>query len=326
MKYWSSTSSPMPAIWPRWRRSPPIRAIASCSADICDPGRCARPSRPSSPTGSCIWPPRAMSIARSTGPASSSRPMSSALTSCCRRRCAYWRGARAARRRSFPLPSHLHRRSLRLARAGRPVPRGHALCAQFALFRLQGRLRPSGARLAPHLRAAGRRDQLLQQLRPLSISRKADPADHPQRPGRQAAAGLWRRREHPRLAVRRGSCRGSADRGRTGPDRRELQHRRHQRARAISMSSTPFATWSTNWRPTRKSGRAANSSPTSPTAPATICATPSTAPRSSANSAGGRARPSRPACARRCNGISTIEPWWGDIRSGRYRGERLGDA
>ena len=48
------------------------------------------------------------------------------------------------------------------------------------------------------------------------------------------------------------------------------------------------------------------------------------APRSSANSAGGRARPSRPACARPFDWYLDNRPWWQAIRSGTYRGERLG--
>ena len=43
---------------------------------------------------------------------------------------------------------------------------------------------------------------------PYQFPGKADPADDPQRAGRQAAAGLRRRPEYPRLAVRRGSLRG----------------------------------------------------------------------------------------------------------------------
>jgi hypothetical protein len=37
--------------------------------------------------GACIWPPRAMSTARSTAPRPSSTPISSAPSRCCRRRC-----------------------------------------------------------------------------------------------------------------------------------------------------------------------------------------------------------------------------------------------
>ena len=46
-----------------------------------------------------------------------------------------------------------------------------------ALLGLEGRCRPSGARLSPHLRSADAHDQLLQQLRPVSVSGEAHPAD-----------------------------------------------------------------------------------------------------------------------------------------------------
>ena len=59
---------------------------------------------------------------------------------------------------------------------------------------VQGRRRPSGARLASHLWPAGDHHQLLQQLRAVAVSGKAHPADDPQRARRQAAAGLRRRR------------------------------------------------------------------------------------------------------------------------------------
>ena len=46
----------------------------------------------------------------------------------------------------------------------------HAYRAQQPLLRLQGRQRSPGARLPPHLRAAYSHHQLLQQLRPFSVS------------------------------------------------------------------------------------------------------------------------------------------------------------
>ena len=124
---------------------------------------------------------------------------------------AYWRRAGAEIRDAFRFHHISTDEVFGSLGAGGPVPRGHALCAELALFGLQGRLRPSGAGLGPHLRAADGADQLLEQLRPLSFPRKADPADHPQRARRQAAAGLWPRRERARLAVCRGSRRGAAD-------------------------------------------------------------------------------------------------------------------
>ncbi len=52
------------------------------------------------------------------------------------------------------------------------------------------------------LRPAGRHLELLQQLRAVPFSGKADPARHAERVGRGAAAGLRPRRQHPRLALR----------------------------------------------------------------------------------------------------------------------------
>jgi dTDP-glucose 4,6-dehydratase len=52
-----------------------------------------------------------------------------------------------------------------------------------ALFGLEGGVRPPGPGLVPHLRPAGGGLQLLEQLRPLSLPREADPAGDPQRPG-----------------------------------------------------------------------------------------------------------------------------------------------
>ena len=104
------------------------------------------------------------------------------------------------------------------------------LCAQFALRGLKGGLGPFRAGLSPHLRAAGADDQLLEQLRSLSVSRKADSADDPQRPGRQAAARLRRWPAGARLAVRRRPLPGDSRGARPGPRRRNLQHRRQLRA------------------------------------------------------------------------------------------------
>ena len=80
---------------------------------------------------------------------------------------------------------------------------------ELALRGEQGGLRPPGARLSPHLRAAGHHQQLLQQLRPLPVPREADPAHAGERAGRQAAAGLRRRRERARLALRGGPLPGA---------------------------------------------------------------------------------------------------------------------
>ena len=104
------------------------------------------------------------------------------------------------------------------------------LCAELALFREQGVVRSSGPRLARDLWPSDPGHQLLQQLRAVSFSGKADPAHDHQGPRARATSGLRRRHERSRLAL----CRGSRQRARHGPrarrGRRDLQCRRPQRA------------------------------------------------------------------------------------------------
>ncbi len=82
-------------------------------------------------------------------------------------------GACAAR--GFSLPSRVDRRGLRLARSRWGVPGDHALRAELALLRQQGGVRPSGARLAPHVRAADGADQLLEHYGPYQHPEKLIP-------------------------------------------------------------------------------------------------------------------------------------------------------
>ena len=77
--------------------------------------------------------------------------------------------------------------------------------------------------------AADAHDQLLEQLRPVPVPREADPADDRQRARRQAAAGVRRRAERARLALRRRSLRGDPRRARARAPRRDLQRRRQRR-------------------------------------------------------------------------------------------------
>ncbi len=88
------------------------------------------------------------------------------------------------------------------------ILRDDAVCAEQPVLGVEGRLRSSGARLPSHLRPADAYDQLLEQLRAAAVPRKADPADDRQRARGQAAAGVRRRQERARLAVRRRSLRG----------------------------------------------------------------------------------------------------------------------
>ena len=139
--------------------------------------------------------------------------------------------ARRRREGALPLPARLDRRGLRLARAdGAGIHRAASLRAEQPLCGVQGRLRPPGARLPPYLRPAGADHQLLEQLRPAPVPGEADPADDHARARGQAAAGLRRRPERARLALRarplRGACALVLDKGRPGAD---LQYRRWQR-------------------------------------------------------------------------------------------------
>ena len=112
---------------------------------------------------------------------------------------AYWRALPADRREAFRFV-HVSTDEVygSLGPEGR-FTETHALRPELALRGEQGRGRSSGARLAPHLRPAGDRHQLLEQLRPLPVSREADPAHHHQGRRRRAAAGLRQGRERARL-------------------------------------------------------------------------------------------------------------------------------
>ena len=101
---------------------------------------------------------------------------------------------------------------------------------------VEGRLRPSRARLPPHVRPAGADDQLLEQLRTAPVSREADPADDRQRARGQAAAGLRRRRQRARLALRRRPLRGDPRGARARASGRDLQRRRQRRDARTSRS------------------------------------------------------------------------------------------
>ena len=153
---------------------------------------------------------------------------------------------------------------------------------------------------------------------PYPFPGKADPADHRQCAGRQAAADLRRRPAGARLAVRR------------RPLRRDPP--------ACSQRRRPGETYNIGgWNEKanldvvhtlcdildqlRRAGRAAataSRSPMSRTVPAMTAAMRSMPARSSANWAGSRRKRSRPASARPCSGISTIRSGWQDVQSGDY--------
>ena len=127
---------------------------------------------------------------------------------------AYWRGLPEPRRDGFRF-LHVSTDEVygSLGEDGAFVRRD-GLRSEFALFSVEGRRRSSRVGLGAHLRLPGADLELLEQLRPLSLPREADSADHPQRARWQAAAGLRRRRQCARLALCRGPRAGAR------PDRR----------------------------------------------------------------------------------------------------------
>ncbi len=235
----------------------------------------------------------------------------------------YWRTVEGRGARAVPVSSCLDGRSLRLPRRGRLLHRRDVLQPELALFRIQSVVRSSGARLVSHLRFAGRALELLQQLRAVSFPGKAHSARHSECARGQAGAGLRRRIECSRLALCGRSCAcASADR-RTGPSRRKLQCRRPQRAHQSRGRARDLCA---RGRVRARSARLARAAHhlCRRSARGTICATRSTRRRSNGISAGRRAKHSRRACARRCSWYLENQGWWQRIRSGVYRGERLG--
>ena len=114
---------------------------------------------------------------------------------------AYWGG-----HAGLPVPPYLDGRGLRDARRRGVLHGDDALCAELALFGVEGGERPSGAGLGRDLRAAGGAVELLEQLRAVPFPREADPGRHPERARGPRHPGLRAGRERAGLAVRRGPC------------------------------------------------------------------------------------------------------------------------
>ena len=135
-----------------------------------------------------------------------------------------------AARERVSLSPRLDRRGVRHAGRQRAVQRGDAVRAELSVCGEQGVGRPSRAGLRAHLRPAGADHELLEQLRAVSVSGKADPADDPQR-GRGPPLPIYGDGGNVRdwLHVE-DHCAGLllvlAKRAR----RRKVQHRRRQRA------------------------------------------------------------------------------------------------
>ena len=150
-----------------------------------------------------------MSTVRSSGPSAFIRTNVQGTFTLLEQARAYWSGLDEAERRQVPVSARVHGRGLRDAGPGRSrVLRNHAVCAEQPLCGIEGRFRSPGAGLSPHLRTARADHELLEQLRPVSVSGKADPADDSECARRQGPAGVWRRRKRARLALRGRSLRG----------------------------------------------------------------------------------------------------------------------
>jgi hypothetical protein len=204
-----------------------MRATVFVQGDICDRALLDRLLAEHRRAPSCTSPPKAMSTAASTAPATSSRPTSKAPSRCWKPRAPTgkrWTGSKKAFRFLHVSTDEVYGSLAPDA----PAFTERTLRAQQPLQRQQGRQRPPGARLAPHLRPAGADHQLQQQLRALPLPRKAHPADDRQRPGRQAAAGVRRRPADPRLALRGDHC-SAIRRCWSAAAGRDLQRRRLER-------------------------------------------------------------------------------------------------
>ncbi len=142
-------------------------------------GRAASPN--TSPARCCTLPRKATSTARFTGPADFVQTnVVGTFTLLEAARLLEHVGRRGEG--SVPLPARLDRRSLRLAvRHRSAILRNHAVRAQQPLFGDQGGLGSSGARVSSHVWPAGAHHELLEQLRPVPVSREADSADDRQR-------------------------------------------------------------------------------------------------------------------------------------------------
>ena len=108
---------------------------------------------------------------------------------------AYWRSLDAAKKEGFRF-LHISTDEVfgSLGREGL-LSRRHALCAELALFGVESRVRPSCARLARDLRSADRHDELLEQLWSLPLPGEAHPSDDPECARGQAASRLRTRRK-----------------------------------------------------------------------------------------------------------------------------------
>ena len=113
--------------------------------------------------------------------------------------------------RDGPGRAHRHRRGVRIGR-GRLVEGDRSARAALAVLGVEGRLRPHRALVPPHLRPAGGRDALHEQLRAVPVPGEGDPALHHQPARRRQDPALRRRPQRARLDLRRRPLRRRAPR------------------------------------------------------------------------------------------------------------------
>ena len=156
----TSTSSLTRPISIRSRRRRAIAATRSSASTSATPPRCAGCSRPTGPTPCSISPPRPMSTARSTGRRSSSRPMWSAPSRCCRRRCATGTRSRRRQRDRFRFLHVSTDEVFGSLGASGQFTETTAYAPNSPYSASKACVRSSGARLARDLRAADHHHQL----------------------------------------------------------------------------------------------------------------------------------------------------------------------
>ncbi len=223
--------------------------------------------------------------------------------------------ARGGRAKPLPLPPRLDRRGLRLARRRRDSSTKRRPTRR---TRPTPRARPartiSSAPISTPTACPSLITNCSNNYGPYQFPEKLIPLMMLNARRGPASADLRRRRQRARLALRRGPLRGDPAGTGARADRREVQHRRRQRAHATSRSSIGSATRSSGScrrgrtlrcerrgpRPTR------TSNDSSPTGPDTTGATPSTRPGSAGSSAGSRATTSKP---------GSNAPWPGTSRT-----------
>ena len=186
--------------------------------------------------------------------------------------------------------------------------------APLALLGLEGRLRPHRPALPPHLRPAGRRHPLHEQLRALPVPREGHPAVHHEPARRPADPALRRRPQRARLALRRRPLRRRAPRARQG-EPGEIYN-------IGAGNETPNRVLVDKLLAPARHGRGAGRL-RAPTGSATTAATRSTSPRSPRSAGASSARSTRRSRPR-STWYRDNRWWWEPLREGAAEAPLVG--